>query len=674
MTSNNRLTQMSVDLGDEQIVLERVEAQEGMSQPFTMLVDVVSKLEIDLYPHLGKPCAIKVFEDDKLLRHFHGLIVSGQYLRESSTGHHYRLTLRPWSYFLSQNRDMAIFQDMTAVDIITKVFQDAGVSDFRFQLGRSRDVRGYCVQYRESDFAFASRLMEEEGIYYYFEHGPSAHEMILCDDPGAHAVGTPAGLVYNPNTVSVFSVDSSKRSSGGKYFLQSWLERVSTGGEAMVSLRDFDFTSPDDALKATASSDGAHPGDAVEVYDYPGNYAHEKMGRGSQERFGNDRSRAMLNALRAQRRVFTGATQSSGLACGKKVNVTNHPAGRMNGSYLIIGTRHSFVSETYRSGQHQHEEPYNALFEAIPADVPFQAPLTTPRPLVQGLESAIVTGPPGEEIYTDEYGRVKVQFHWDRDGRRDDKTTCWIRVSQTGGLGNIILPRVGHEVLIDFMGGDPDKPVVVGRVFNQSHMPIYALPEHKTRALWRTKRYGETGSYPETKALDTGEPGANELRFEDKGGKEEVFLHAERDMNTRIRFDETHHVGHDQSVMIGRNRAEDVGRDETIKIGKNRTETVGADEEVSIDGKQKRSVGDKRETRIGASDKTEVGTTYDLTANQRITLKCGASTIEMTPSSITISAPQISVKGNATVDVNAAMTTVKASGILTLSGSLTKIN
>ena len=187
MASTTRLSRLSIDLGDEQVDLERIEAAEQLSVPFLIHVDVIGKLEVDFYPHLGKPCGLKIMEDGQLLRQFNGLVTSGEYLRESQSGHHYRLTVRPWTYFLDQNREMAIFQDMTAVDIISEVLQSAGISDFRLKLSRTRDMREYCVQYQESDFAFISRLMEEEGIYYFFEHTDSAHVMVLCDEPGSTA-------------------------------------------------------------------------------------------------------------------------------------------------------------------------------------------------------------------------------------------------------------------------------------------------------------------------------------------------------------------------------------------------------------------------------------------------------------------------------------------------------
>lgn len=662
----NRLTEMSIDLGDEQIVIERIESMEALSNHFTVLVDVISPLEIDLHPHLGKPCSLTLFEDGELLRHFHGLVVSGEYAQESSAGHHYRLTLKPWSFFLAQNRKMAIFQDQSAVDIIKKVFAASGVSDFELRLSQQYDTRLYCVQYQESDFAFVARLMEEEGIYFFFRHDAGEHVMVICDSPGAHQPGTPAQLEYNPNSVSVFAADSVMRASRGKHYLQSWSERVSTGAEAHVVLRDYDFMSPERPLAAEHAAEGHHAWDDREVYHYPGRYAHDRLGRGQQEEFGRARSKALLEGMRAQRRVFTGTSQAAAVSVGALVSVGNHPVGRMNSAYLVTSTYHNIASETYRSGRTGGDTVFNVRFEAIPADTPYRPAQATPRPVVQGLESAVVTGPRGEEIYTDEYGRVKVQFHWDRDGQHDEKTSCWLRVSQTGGLGNLILPRVGHEVLIDFLMGDPDRPVVVGRVFNQANMPIYKLPENKTRALWRTKRYGQTGSYPDTRALDSGAPGVNELRFEDKGGKEEVFLHAERDMNTRVRFDETHHVGHDQGVMVGHNRSEEVGKDEQIRIGQDRSEQVGRRETIKV--------GSERATKIGTSDTSNVGTDYKLTAGKSVEIKVGPSKIRMDATGITISAPTIKIEGRTTVDVKSVLTTVTASGVLTLKGSLTTIN
>ncbi|WP_068079665.1 type VI secretion system Vgr family protein [Novosphingobium rosa] len=649
---------MSVDLGDEQVELERIDCMEGINAPFTITVDLFAPLEIDLQPHLGKPCALKVREDEVLQRHFHGLVISGEHIDETPTGHRYRLALRPWSYFLAQNRAMAIFQDLNAQDIISQIFQKAGISDFEFKLSGTPRPRDYCVQYQESDFAFTSRLMEEEGFYFFFRHEADRHVMVICDGPASHVAGTPATLVYAPNSISVFTADSVERSSGGRHHLQSWREKVSTQAGSHVTLRDWDFRAPNRFVEAKAQAEAQHPRDTQETYVYPGRFFHESIGVGEIETHGGERSDTLINAMRAQRRVFTGASQAAGLSCGFKVTVADHHIGRMNADYLIMSAYHSIVAETYRSGAHAHEASFNTRFEAIPADTTFHPPLSTPRPVVQGLETAVVSGPEGEEIFTDDYGRVKVRFHWDRGATPGEAATCWIRVSQTGGLGNLILPRVGHEVLVDFLGGDPDRPVVVGRVFNANHMPIYPLPANKTRALWRTKRYGQTGDYTNAQPLDSGAPGANEIRFEDKGGAEEVYVHAERLMNTRIRLDETHDVGRNQSVNIGFDHDESVFRDETLKVGRN----------------QDVLIVEQRKTKVGKDDILDVVQSFKLTANTSIELQVGQSRIEIKPTSIAISAPNITVSGQASVAIDAPETSADGKGTLTLTGGLVKIN
>lgn len=642
---SSRQSSLSIDLGGEQVLLERIEAVEALSTPFLVTLDIISPLgEIELLPHLGKPAAISISEDDELLRYFHGLATEAEFTRESSNGIHYRIILRPWTYFLSHNRDFAIYQDKDVLEIIKSVLDEAEISDVDYtRLSQSRAKRTYCVQYNESDFGFISRLMEEEGIYYHFAHSEDRHVLVLCDGPSSHSEGKPDTLTYNAHTSSVFNVDSAARTeTAQEHYIQSWIERVSTGGEAKVTVRDFDFEKPERPLEAVAEGNQAHPKDSVECYTYPFRYKEESEGK----KLGT----VLLDALRSERLLYRGQTENSGLACGTKVNIRDHPNDRLNGEFLIQHTFHSIEAERYRTGDMGGESPVSVELEAVPADTQWRAPRTTPRPVVHGLETAIITGPDGEEIYTDEYGRVKVRFHWDRSGSPGEKSTCWMRVSQTGGLGNIILPRVGHEVLVDFLGGDPDRPLVVGRVFNRTHMPIYDLPDNKTIALWRTKTYGQSGNYSPGKDLDTGAPRANELRFEDKGGKEEVFIHAERDMKTRIRYKESHHVGCDQEIMIGHDRKESVEHDEEVEIKNDRKHTVDMD------------------------DKLKVGNTLEIEAGTKITIKVGASSITMDPSSIDIKSPMITITADATAKLSAPMTTVEGTGILTLTGGLVKIN
>lgn len=651
--ATQRLTQMSIDVGDEQVALERIESTEKLGRPFLLHADIVSPLEIDLQPHLGKPVSLGVLEDGELQRRFHGLVTGGEYRKESPSGHHYRLTVQPWTYYLDQNRAMAIFQDKTAVEIIKQVIEAAGIQDVDYtRLARARVPRGYCVQYRESDFAFVSRLMEEEGIYYFFHHDADRHVMVLCEGPSSHTPGKPARLRYNANTVSVFTTDSKQRFDAQGDFLQTWVERVRSTAEARVTTRDFDFESPDQPLSAEVTGNGAHPRDDREIFVYPGRYAREKTGRGDQEGTGRERGQALLDAQRATRRTFTGTSQSAGIAAGHRVDVAEHPADRMNASYLVTLCYHSIASETYRSGEQDDEQPFNVRFEAIPADTVFATPPETPRPRVQGLESAVVTGPGGETIYTDEYGRVKVRFHWDRADTPGERSTCWIRVSQTGGLGNVILPRVGHEVLVDFLDGDPDRPLVVGRVFNRSHMPVYDLPANKTKALWASLNYGEAGGYPETEGLDRGTANlGNRIELEDAGGRQEMYLHAERDMNSRVRNDETRRVGRNQVRRVGQDRSTRIGRDDTKEV-------VG-----------------KRATHVKGTDSLLVDGALSIESKTSVTIRVKNSVVVIGPDSVTIQSPVVNVQATADAVVNAgAEARINGNGQLVLNGGTTNIN
>ncbi len=646
-----RQTSLRINLGGEQVNLRRIEASEALGRPFSISVDIVAPLgPVDLLPHLGKAVAATVFQDDKLMRYYHGMLVEGTLVSERDDGYHYRLSLRPWTYLASQNRNYGIHQDKTVIEIAKIVLGKLPYAKVDYSnLTQSRTSREYCVQYGESDFAFIARLFEEEGIYYYFDHTDANHTMVLCEAPNSHKEGKPPLLTYNPMADSVANVDSAVRTALAKRdYIQSWTERVSTGGEAKVTLRDFNFTAADAPIETIVHEKSHHPNDAAEVYLFPGKFAQAAEGKPIGE--------AQINALRGNRQTFSGDTAVESLACGRTFTLAKHGIARFNQRYMITRMHHITSVENARSDG--GGDGASVFIEAIPADVKWHILPTTQRPVAKGLETAIITGPKGEEIYTDKYGRVKVRFHWDRSGSLGEKSTCWMRVSQTGGLGNIILPRVGHEVLIDFLDGDPDRPLVVGRVFNSKHMPIYALPDHKTKALWRSKTYGKQSSYGSAVSLDTEKPNANELRFEDKGGSEEVFLHAERDMKIRVRHQESHHIGLDQEIKIGQDRSEYVKRNEDIKI----------------DGGRKVEIKEGDNLDVKKDIKIKAGTTIDIEAGSKITLKVGDSKIEIDPIGIKITTTMLSMEGKGTADLKAPMTTVKGDGMLTLKGGITMIN
>ena len=667
--SPQRQTSLTLRLGDgaDQLRLIRLDAFEALSQNFSVTLEVLSLGELELLPALGKPAAIESTVDGEHQRWFHGLVSDAEFLEAmQSSGYVYRLTLAPTAHFVEQGSNFRIFQQTSLIDIVTKVLGERSI-DHEVKASGGTRILPYCVQYGESDMAFVSRLMEEEGLYYFYDHSQSGHKLIICDKPGNHD-DLPGGLlVYNPLGDSQKLSDSALRNKIASHTVQSWHERASSGAEVSVAMHDYDFTKPATARKANAREKAAHELDQVEVYTWPGRYYEENTGE--------TLSKVVLESRRAQRLRYEGTSRFPGIQVGYHAQLSEHTIGRFNRKYLVIRCRTTLANEQYRSGGTGGETFVE--FSAIPNDVVYRAPLVTPRPMVQGPETAVVTGPPGEEIHVDEYGRIKIQFHWDREGTLDDKSSCWVRVSQTGGLGNIVIPRIGHEVIVDFINGNPDRPLVTGRVFNAQHMPVYKLPDNKTRALWRTKTYKRDfgDALPEALALDTKAPGANELRFEDKTGAEELFVHAERDMNTRVRHNETHHTGRDVEIKVGKNRKEWVGIDETIDIEGNRKEHVLGTETVTIEKDRKVEVHTNDSLDVTQKIKINAGQEIAISAGSKITLTVGGSSITLTPAKIEIKTVQLDMQGSATAKLAGGATVdIQAGGKAATTAALITLN
>lgn len=669
MAGAERQTKLEIELGDEQVELIRLEATEGLAQPFFISVELLATLgEFDLLPHLGKTAAVSVLEDDVLLRHFHGTIVEGEYLHDHDGRAVYRLTLRPKTHLMENNRNYRIFQDKTVRQILEEVFAEHSIDVDYGQMSGGARKRSYCVQYGESDFGFLSRLMEEEGIYYFFRHSEAKHEMVLCDEPGSHVEGAASPLVFNPTGGSAYNTDSAAwtAAEASEKFIQRWHERVSSYGEQTVTSRDWNFMQPNKPLEVTTAEEGQHNEDAVEVYQFPGRFYNDSDGMAL--------SKTLLRSRRINRKTYAGESQTAAITCGATFTMKEHPHDRFNTAYLIVRAYHTISSETHRSGGAAGGDNSGTVvrIEAVPADTHWQAPQTSRRPIVHGPETAIVTGSKDpevdEEIYTDKYGRIKVRFHWDRVGGGEKDSSCWIRVSQTGGLGNIILPRVGHEVLVDFINGDPDRPIVVGRVFNERHMPTYALPANKTRAVWRTKAYGTADRAHEggSMKLDTDNPGANEIRHEDKMGHEEFFVHAQRDYTQRVRHKETHHVGLDQEMKVGQDRNKDIKRDEFVHIGRDRKTKIDQNEILDITG--------KRETKIAQTELLDVKQTIKIEAGTKIELIVGSSKITIDQMQIKLESMSLNFESSMNTKMKSLMTSVSATSLFKAESLLITLN
>ena len=595
---------LTSSLGDGVLLFHRLDGREAVGEPFELGLDLLSQRhDIADTDVLGKPMAVHLELDGKAKRHWHGFVSHFAYLGSASAPDgkeslaRYEAVLAPWLWFLSRRQDCRIFQDKSVPDIVKEVASAYPGAELELRLTETYTPRVYCVQYRESDLAFVSRLLEDEGIAYFVEHAADKHTVVLVDAPnGYHRVPGYGEVPYYPRD----PLARRERDHVDEWRLASAVRRGRT------TLQSFDFEKPRTDLTATVAEPLPYARSASEVYDYPGDYLD--LGRGDQL------ARLRLEADQAEHRRALGEATARGLAAGHKVKLKNHPRPDQNIDYLMLAVDHTLTNPEYRSADASGEpELYRCRFEAQDASVPFRPPSRTPRPVVRGPQTAMVTGPAGEEIWTDKYGRVKVQFHWDRLGKRDENSSCWIRVSQPWagpGFGGMMLPRIGQEVVIDFLEGDPDRPIITGRVYNALAMPPYPLPANATQSGIKSNS-------------SKGGGGSNEIRFEDKKGSEEVWIHAQKDENIVVENDKTELVKHNETITIGNDRKETVGHDETMAVVNNRTRNVGVNETVLIGANradtvtlnevrtvgvaQQQIVGAARNVTVGAAQAHEVG-------------------------------------------------------------------
>ena len=642
--------------------LERFTSHERLSELFRMEVVVLCEQEgVDFFPLLGEGVTITVFGEDGPIRYFHGLLYETEFLEDAPAGFRHRLELRPWPFPLSRNLNFKTYQNMDALEIVKRVMQKYD-GKIHFDDIVTRKKREYCVQFRESDFSFISRLLEEEGIYYYFEHEEGSHTMVFSDG------GSPAG--FHPAVVF-----KGQRSSNldTEFNIWRWSERVATSAESSAKLRNFDFVRPDKPQEHEFSSGELAGGEKAVVYDYPApSYLRPDDGLARTER--------TMEAARAERRLYFGQGYAPGLACGHAMTLLEHPVGRFNQEYLIVGLNYSIEAQTYRSAARGGDTD-GVQIEVVPKATHWRPAMRTPRPTARGPETAIVVGPSGETIYTDEYGRVKVCFHWDMD-QPSANSTCWIRVSHASagaGFGSIILPRIGQEVIVDFLDGDPDRPIITGRVYNNSRVAAYKLPDHKTRSVWRSQTVGETGQdYAGAEDPPSG-AGWNEIRMEDKSGVEEIWTHAQRNLRTSVRLDEDRKVGRDQTERVGRDRTTAILRNDkrTVETGDltldvaqgKRTTTIKQDDTLTI------SQGNKSTTiSLGNySIKADAGA-ITIEAMQKIELKVGGNSILIDQTGITIKALMIKQEAQIEWSSKGLMTKLQADVQTTIKGAIVMIN
>ena len=658
-TQDDRALKIETPLGKDTLLLRSFTGHEELSRLFTFQMEFFSEKEgIAATDIVGKNVSFQVQMPDGDFRHFNGHVSKFGYGGKGDRLHNYRAEVVPWLWFLTRTSDCRIFQEKTVPDIIKEVFKDSGFKDYELQLSETHAQWEYCVQYRETDFNFVSRLMEQEGIFYYFKHEEGKHTLVLADHKGAYCSIADSEVQFETGWVQREWDDQ----------ISSWEHQYEfTSGKWVHT--DYNFEKPSTSLLSNTSSVVSLPDNSkYEFFDYPGEY--EVKGDGDAE------IRLRMQEEEVRHDMVMGGSHCRSFSPGGKFRITKHHSkSEGNKGYVLTSVRHSAsITEDYMSSAQTGETVYTNSFTSLPDKVTFRPSRLTRKPTIQGIQTAVVVGPKGEEIYPDKYGRVKVQFHWDRLGKKDEKSSCWIRVAQPcsgKNWGAIHIPRIGQEVVVSHLEGDPDRPLITGMVYNAETMPPYALPANKTQTGIKTRS-----------SKNAGAENFNELRFEDKKDEEEIYFHAEKDFNRIVENDDTLKVGFDKK---------DSG-DQTIEVFNNQDVTIGCAE--SQDGSQTTEIWKDQNTTLKQGNRdvqiemgnddlkikmgnqtTKLDMGKSLTeAMQSIELKVGSNSILIDQTGITIKGLILTVQGETTMDVKAPMTNVSGDATLTLKGGMIMIN
>jgi type VI secretion system secreted protein VgrG len=559
--------------GDGELLLDRLFGHDSLSSPFEYTVELHSKdPAFDISSLVGDTVTVAFDIQGDQTRYINGYVTRMTRGSGFDDYAHYSITVRPWLFLLSSRVNSRIFQNQSVVDIATALFREHGFSDFEADLSHTPAAREFVVQYRESDFAFVSRLLEREGIYYFFRHEESRHVLVLADSVGSHktVTGYESVLFHPEGGATALAAE----------FIDRW-GLVHQWRSGSYASNDYDFERPKADLTAQRQANVRHKKGDLEVFDYPAGFITQP----DVDAYVGQR----LDALQSDVEVANGSGDVRGLGTGNLFTLADFPNGPDNKQYLIVSSIYDAKNNERHSGGQHVDGYFHYSFAAIDSQVPYRPARSTPTPRVEGVQTAIVVGESGDEITTDNYGRVKVQFHWDREGQNDEDSSCWVRVAQLwagSGWGGIHIPRIGQEVIVDFLEGDPDRPIITGRVYNADNMPPYTLPDNKTQSGIKSR--STQGGTPSN---------FNELRFEDKKGSELVNVQAEKDLKSVIKHDEDRNIGHDRTTEIT--------NDETITISGNRTETVAKHEKITI--------GADREENVALSEQVTIGTTRGLT-------------------------------------------------------------
>lgn len=623
-TELKRFLNFLTPLGPDKFLLRSFSGEEGISELFHFHLDLLSEdPNVGFDDIVGKNVTLSVrLSATGTARYINGHVSRFSQLPGEERLTHYQAEVVPWLWFLTRTADCKIFQNMNVLDIVKKVFQDFNFTDFEDQTQKTYPKWEYCVQYRETAFNFVSRLMEQEGVFYFFKHENGKHTLVLGDVPSVHKPCPDQFRVMFDRSALLEARHEEDVVYGWKQ------EQEMRAGKYAVC--DYNFETPATRLNTEVDSAINQGGNhRFEIYDYPGIY----LNRGE----GDTLAKVRIEEQEAVHALFYGESDCRTLASGFKFDLYGYERQDQNATYVLTHIAHSGEEGGFYSGQGSStDSSYKNTFTAIEAPVPFRPPRVAPKPLIHGTQTAVVVGPSGEEIYVDKYGRVKVQFHWDRLGKLDQASSCWIRVAEPvagKGWGEVWTPRIGQEVVVSFLEGDPDRPLITGSVYNAVQMPPYTLPDEQTKSTF--KSYSSKGG-----------GGFNEIRFEDKKGSEQVFIHGERNLDVRVKND----------------RFEILGGESHLIVTKDQLELVKQDKHLYVKGDQNEKVDGTVSLKAGQNIQIKAGQNCALDAGQEIHLKAGMNLVIESGTALTLK-----VGGNF-VNINSGGIFIKGSMVMINSG------
>ncbi|KVL22917.1 type VI secretion system tip protein VgrG [Burkholderia cepacia] len=661
----NRVFTLDSPHGDD-LKFHTLDGSDELGRLFEFRIEALADSHsLSLKDMLGKPVTVRIEQQDLSTRYLNGIVARASLAgRRAERYYGYELIVRPWLWLATRRSDCRIFQNKTVPEIVQEVLSTYGFP-IESHLAETYVPRDYCVQYNETDAAFVSRLMEFEGIYYWFRHAEDTHTLMLSDAMSSHTA--------LPGYETIPYIARDRTAIADEEHIDGWLpaQEVSVGKHQTT---DYDYTKPRADLSSQKVDPRGHDHDSFASFEWPGGYRDDAPGA--------HYSRVRLEEQQAEHERASADTDVRGAAPGYLFTLAHCPRADQNREYLIVRCQYRFQENAYASDQGAEAVVHQTMMLVQPSSLPYRSPRDTPRPRTNGPQTATVVGPPGEEIWTDQYGRVKLQFRWDRYGQSNQDSSCWVRVSSPwagGGFGGVQIPRLGDEVVVDFLNGDPDEPIVTGRVYNGEKMPPWGLPGSATQSgLLSRSSPGGTSEH------------ANAFRFEDKKGAEQLWMHAERNFDAETELDHSlsvgnnhmHTVGNDETMQVKNNRQRSVGQNETVNIGQNRVAQIGANETHGVVGNRTQTVGQNetvtiaanRDATIGgvhtetvAKGKTEtigeaktlnVGQMYQTTSQDMKTLVASAHTEEIGTRTSTIAkAHTHTVGGEHTVNVGANHTT-----------------